>query len=179
MAEIIPKKISSLSQKFSILFYVALAFLIFVAALIFILNLLINNSQKTLKELENKLAEAETSQNIALEKEILVRQKKINDFSQVISRHLETTRIFSLIEKNTHPKVWYSQVSLNSEGGAVSLSGVTDSFESLGQQLMILQEEKLIKSLGLEKVAIGREGKIEFGLSVVLDSQVFIPYRLQ
>lgn len=175
MVEIIPKKPSKYPSLSNLLFYIALILFLFVVIAFFILNNSIKKSQESLKSLEQDLAKENTTENAALKKEVLDYQGKINDFSKLIDQHLANTEIFPLIEKKSHPKVWFSQATINSRGDTVSLSGYTQSFESLGQQLLIFREEALVKSAALEKVSIGKEGKIEFNLLLSFDPKIFSP----
>lgn len=171
--EIIPKKPSQYSVWFNILPYIALILFVFVLAVFLILNNSVKNSQKVLKNTEENLAKEDTPEKAALKKEIAGYQKKINDFSGLINQHLANTEFFKFIERKTHPKVWFSQTGINSREGTISLSGETQSFTSLGQQLMILREEKFVKSAALTSVALGKEGKIPFTLLISLDPEIF------
>ncbi len=171
MVEIIPKKVAPLSHWVNILFYFSLVLLVFCIAGFFILSSSIKKSQKSLTDLENAFVSAKTSERISLEKEVLKYQKKTEDFSKIVGGHLETSKVFDLLQKDCHPKVWFSQFNLDSKGNQIGLSGETQSFESLGQQLLIFQGEDFIESVNLEKVSISKEGKIGFSLSLSLTSR--------
>lgn len=171
MVEIIPKKVAPLSHWVNILFYFSLFLLVFCIAVFFILGSSVKKSQKSLTDLNNAFLSAKTSERVSLEKEILKYQKKTEDFSEVAGEHLETSKVFDLIQKDCHPKVWFSQFNLDSKGNQIDLSGETQSFESLGQQLLIFQGEDFIESVNLEKVSISKEGKIGFSLSLSLASR--------
>lgn len=171
MVEIIPKEIPPIPKWLNILFYFALALLIFSIVSYFILGSSLRNAQKNLVDLKNTLAGEETPEKIALEKEVLNYDKKVKDFSQIIVQRSASSKIFAFIEKTCHPKVWFPRFSLDPRSGQATFSGKAQSFESLGQQLLILKDESLVKSLGLEKVSISKEGEINFELSLSLDLQ--------
>ena len=168
MVEIIPRKAVSLSRWVNILFYFSLTLLVFCIAYFFILGNSIKKSQKALTDFKDSLLSGKTSERISLEKEVLKYQKKTEDFSKIAGEHLETSKVFDLLQKNSHPKVWFSQFNLDSKGNQIDLSGETQSFESLGQQFLIFQGEDFIESVNLEKVSISKEGKIGFSLSLSL-----------
>ena len=174
MVEIIPKKAPPIPRWLNILFYFSLALLIFSIISYFVLGNSLKKNQETLVELEDSLAQEKTPEKISLEKEILKSQRKANDFSQIIEEHLKTSEIFEILQKNCHPRVKLSQFNLESRQNHVLLSGDTDSFESLGQQLLILKDEYFVESASLEKVSISKEGEILFSLSLSLDPQTFI-----
>ena len=134
---------------------------------------LIEGAEKTKKELETTLAEEKTAEEIGLEKELSDYEKKTKDFSILINRHLFFSKTFEFIEKNTHPEVWFSQLDLSPKEGQVNLSGETESFVTLHQQVQIFKADPLLKGLNLIKIAIGKEGRIDFDLSLTLDPGLF------
>lgn len=164
MVDIFPKKIPPTPILLNFLFYFSLILLISVISGIFIVNNSIKKSQKSLEALEEVLVGEKTSENIALEKEILSYSQKIKDLSQIIDEHVVSSEFFTFLEKNSHPKVWFSQFNLDTEAGTVNLIGEAQSFESLGQQLTIFKKEELIKEINLEKIEITKQGKINFAL---------------
>ncbi len=171
MVEIITKETPLIPKWLNILFYFALALLIFSIVSYFILDSSLRNAQKNLVDLKETLASEETPEKIALEKEVLNYEKKVKDFSRLIVQRSVSSKTFAFIEKICHPKVWFPHFSLESRSGQATFSGKAQSFESLGQQLLILKDESLVKSLGLKKVSIGKEGEINFELSLFLDLQ--------
>ena len=173
MVEIIPKKAPVLPQWLNILFYFSLVILIFSILGYFILGNSLQNNQKNLSNLEKSLFEGRSSERINLEKEILKYQRNTEDFSQLIGKHLTISEVFNTLQKNSHPKVWFSQFNLDAKEAKISVSGESQSFESLGQQLLIFQDENLIKETNLEQVSITKEGKIKFSLTLSLDPQIF------
>jgi len=168
MLEIIPKKTSPLPAWLNILFYASMAILVFCISAFFITGNSIKNNQKALLDLEKALSEGRTEERISLEKEILKYQQKIEDFSKIIGGHLTNSDVFDFIQKNCHPKVWFTQFNWESEKREISLAGITQSFESLGQQILILKGNDSVKDLSLGKILINKEGKIEFSISFSL-----------
>ena len=168
--EIIPKKPERVFPWKDILFYFSIILLIVTAVSYFIIASLEKKTEATLLELEQKIAAIPVSE---LEKNILAREGKINDFGQIVDSHVFTTRVFELIQSKTHPKVYFSQISLSSKDLALNLTGETEDFVSLGQQMIVLEEETAsdsakIKSVGLSSVGINKSGKVGFSLQIAL-----------
>jgi len=134
---------------------------------------LIDNAKKILEGKEATLAEEKTAEEIGLEKELSDYEKKTRDFSILINRHLFFSKTFEFIEKNTHPDIWFSRLDLSPKEGQVSLSGETESFVTLHQQVQIFKTDPLVKGLNLIEIAIGKEGRIDFDLSLTLDPGLF------
>ena len=170
MVELIPKKVPQIPRWLNIVFYFALLILFSSITSFFILGNSMKAGQSELQELRVALFESKTPERVALEKQILSYEKKIDDFSSLTSYHLENSNFFSLLEGTTHPKVWFSNINFDTEKGRVSFSGVTQSFESLGQQIFIFQNKNSIKEVNLEKISIDKTATINFSLSFSFDA---------
>ena len=173
MVEIIPREPKKLSTGLNILFYLAIFLLFFSVISYFVLNSLLKKAEAKIIVLELDLTREMPPEKISLEKEILADKNKIDDFSYLIEQHLEVSRIFEIIQKTTHPQVWFSKFDLNSRQGALKIFGETQNFETLGQQILILRGEAAVNKVNLEKVSIGKEGKINFDLSLFFNPDIF------
>lgn len=170
MIEIIPRPVSKLPFSQNILFYFS-ALLIFLVVLgYFILDFyLISGAERKLQELDEALARTKTEEQVMLEKELSGYEKKIKNFSALLGRHVFFSRTFNFFEENTHPDAWFSSFSLNPGKGQVGLSGETDNFVTLHQQVRILKENPSVKGVNLTNIAIGKEGRINFDIGLTLD----------
>lgn len=175
MVEIIPKPKTQLPAWLSILFYLSLFLFLAIFASFFIFGNSLKNLQAEFENLEKSIAEQRTPEVIATEQEVLSYQKKISDFSLLLQGHLASSNLVGFLEEISHPKVWFSQFSLNAPEGQLTLNGYSDSFMSVGQQLLILKEKPLIKSFNLSEISIGKQGEVSFVLSLSLDSKIFTP----
>ena len=173
MIEIIPKPAAKLPLWQNILFYFSIAVLIASFLSYFVLDNFIKNSQKILQELGETLAREKTGSQLLLEEEVFNYQKKIADFSQLLQSHLFTSKTLGLLERNSHPKIWFSQYNLDSTKGILALSGEAEDFSVLGQQLLIFKKEPLIKGLDLSNISVGKKGRVEFTLNLSLAPQLF------
>jgi len=171
--EIIPKEAQKIPRWLDVLFYLSVGLLIFVFISYFLLFQSIKASEATETDLDAKIA-AEEAKSSPLRDEILTYQKKIKDFSSVINGHLESSNIYGYIEKLCHPQVWFSNFSFDVKGGKVGLSGEAQSFQVLGQQMIIFKNEKSITVANLESIAMNKEGNIDFKVSLTFDPSIFI-----
>ncbi len=171
--EIIPKQGPKIPPWVDILFYLSVILLIFTFVSYFAVNHFIKKSQDTLADLEKTLA-SEISEKASLKKEILTYEKKINDFSRLISVHGKASNVFAFIEEQCHPNIWFNNFILDAEGEKLFLTGEAQDFQSLGQQMLIFREENdVIKSVELGDVSLKKEGGISFKLTFLLDPSIF------
>jgi len=173
MVEIIPKPVSKPSSWFNSLFYFSVVLLFIAILSIFLLNQFQKKAVLTLKNLEVLLTQIKTQERINLEKELIGYQKKIEDFSFLLQGHSLDSKLFGFLENITHPKVYFSSLNFNSDEKKVILNGETESFQTLGQQLLIFKAEPLVKEVNLSKISIGREGKIDFAFSFSFSPEIF------
>jgi len=173
MVEIIPKPTTRLPSWQNIISYFSVGLVLLVVLSYFALDIYyLDRAETKLTGLEKEL-EQKTAEEIALEQEISHYEKEIQSFSILINRHLFSSKAFEFIEKNTHPEVWFSVLNLDPRKGRVTLSGDTENFVTLHQQIQILKADSSVQGLDLAKIAIGKEGRIAFNLSLILDPGLF------
>lgn len=173
MIEIVPKPAPKVSSWRGTLFLVAVLFAVLSIAGYFILNYSYQKTFQALEDVEKHLDEDKTLGEIdILEKEIFDYQRKINDFSEILESHQYSSKIFNLVESLTHPQVMWSDFSFDEKNLTVSLSGLTQNFQILGQQILILEKEESLKEVSLSDVELGEEGKIIFKVVFNLDTKI-------
>jgi hypothetical protein len=177
--EIIPKEAAKLPLWQNILFYVSIAVLLAVILCYGILYKLGEKASITLKERENLYEQNKTPEILSLESEILDYKNKISAFSNLISQHKFSSTFFQFLEKITHPKVVFLEMDFNVKDNKITLFGQTDSFLTLGQQIMIFKQQNMIKNVQLSNIGISKEGKVEFNIDITLDAKLFIPKELE
>lgn len=171
--EIIPRKVAPVPFWQTILFYVLIGLLIGAILSYFILGHFERKSSATLQNLEEAIISEKTPQKITLEEEVLNCQKKIDSFALLLGQHLLSSKFFDFLQKTSHPRIWFSQVSLNPGEAIAVVSGQAETFTALGQQLQILKKEPLLKNASLSKISLGKKGEIEFTLNISFDPGFF------
>lgn len=168
--EIIPKKIKRTLPLKEALLYLSLLIFIAVAASYFVINSFAKKAEAEKQRLENEIAKIEVTD---LEKGLQQIQKKIKDAAPLLESHVFSSKIFGLVEGKTHPKVFFTQFSLDSKTAKLTVSGQTESFVEVGQQILILAAEPAIQTLELSQIGISKDGKVEFSLNLSLDPKIF------
>jgi len=171
--EIIPKPKAKIPSWLNFLFYFSIVLLIASPSAYFALDYFLKKTEANLQTLEETLAKEKTPQEIALENRVLGHQKKTRDFSWLINQHLYSSKFFAFFQKICHPKVWFSQISLDFKASQLVVSGEAETFLVLGQQLQIFKQENLIKSVNLARISMGREGGVDFSFNLLLDPIIF------
>lgn len=171
--EIVPKKETQIPRWQNILLYFGIFLLIGLIIGYFTLNYFIEKSERKLQQTNEAITKAKSPERITLEEELKSLRAKIEDFTPLLLNHQKSSNFFDFLEKNTHPKVFFTKLNLDTEGNHVELSGQTDDFQILGQQLLIFQKTESLQGLKLSKVEINKEGKVEFTFDLSLNPKLF------
>ena len=173
MVNLIPKPIKKISKNQKILLYFLVFSVFFLTVAYIFLISLEKQAQASLQAVEQQISAQKTTEMINLESTIKSYKREIDEFAPYLNNHILVTKFFDFLEKNTHPRIYFSQISLKLSSASVNLSGRADSFLSLGQQLMIFNGDSMVKNVSLSNISLSEEGSIMFNLGLSLDSSLF------
>jgi hypothetical protein len=127
-----------------------------------------------INQLNDKIAAYSTPEEKAYEKEVFGYKKKIDDFTTLLASHRISSNIFSFIENNTLPNVWFSSFTMTSASNEIRLSGEAETMEALSRQFKIFETSKdYIKGISVLNSQVSSAGRINFILNVTLDPKIF------
>lgn len=175
--EISPRPKPKSSSFSSVLLFIILLLCLASVAAYFAFNFYGKKMENELVQLQKDLEKSESEK--ALEEEIFGSatvvgyQQKIEDFSFLLAAHRLPVNLFNFFEANTHPKVWFSKFNLDLEKNLLAVSGYADSFEILGQQTLILNQQDFIENINLSRVSLTKDGKINFDILLIIDPKIF------
>jgi hypothetical protein len=111
------------------------------------------------------------------EQELIPIKEKIDSFGALIGQHRTSLNIYGFLEKNSLPKVWFSDFAFDSGEKMVTVSGQADSFITLDQQVNVLKnnQEGLLGSVKLSNVEVAEDGTINFEIKFVFKAEAFKP----
>jgi len=173
MVEIIPRPVEEVDRWQKILIYLFIFLVIVSIGGYFLLASFQKSSEVYIEELEIRLTQGRTSERTVLEQESLNYKKKIEAISPFLEAHLLGSKFFEFLENNTHPRIFFSKLNLSIEESRAILSGNTDSFSTLEQQLSVFNQDDLIENLSLTRVFLNKEGRIDFDLEILLKTTIF------
>src|SRR4030042_6822949 len=97
MVEIIPKPPKKRPLVQEMLFYLAILLLVLVIGAYFALGYFEKKEQKTIQNLNEQISAVKTEETIELKDNLLAKEKKINDFSNLLNNHWQVTPLFSFL----------------------------------------------------------------------------------
>ncbi len=173
--QITPQKIETANKSLwiTILFYFSLVLFFASVASYFVFDYFIADYSKKAIILKNDIVQAENKEQRLRKQEVTEIQAQIKDFSKLLNDHKFISTFFAEFEEWCHPRVWFSSISLNIDNSSVDLNGETDSFQILGQQMLVLKNHNLIKEIDLSNIQMGQNERINFNLGIVFYPQTF------
>jgi hypothetical protein len=111
------------------------------------------------------------------EQELVPIKEKIDSFSVLVGQHQTSLDVYGFLEKNSLPKVWFSDFEFSLEEKMVTVSGQADSFITLEQQMNVLKNNQadFLESVKLSKVEVDEEGGINFEMEFIFKTQLLKP----
>tara|TARA_Y100000310_G_C20321713_1_gene641034 strand:+ start:202 stop:723 length:522 start_codon:yes stop_codon:yes gene_type:complete len=130
----------------------------------------IEKMREDIKSKEQQLIK--TTSEKELESKLSLYEAKINSFGQLFNDHKKPINVFLFLEDVTHPDVYFTDFDFDSSTGAMTLTGKSETFTALEQQLIILKQSELLNKINLSEIAMAEEGGVDFGLQLSFNSQV-------
>lgn len=156
-----------------VIFYFVISLLI-ATVFCYVIFLIKNNSQRQeIREKEISLKTVGTQEQKKQEEDVIVYQKKINDFTKILKNHEFASHAFAFMETQTMPNVWFKQFSFDQKAASVSLSGESDTLDSLSRQIVTFEKNEYVTNLGALNSTLSSSGKIDFSFNIVLSAKVF------
>ncbi|MCP6718315.1 MAG: hypothetical protein KJI70_02140 [Patescibacteria group bacterium] len=174
MVDIIPRPVEQAGKWQKTLFYLLIFIVIVLIIIYFLLANLIQNSQVYSEELGIKITQGRTQERIELEEENIYYKNKIEAIAPFLNAHVLSSKFFDFLSAKTHPRIFFSKINLTAKEVRIALSGSTDSFSTLDQQLTALNEELLVEDVVLTNTSINKAGGIDFDLEISLNKKMFI-----
>lgn len=110
-----------------------------------------------------------TPQEAALEKEVLLAKRRLDDFEPLLLEHKFPLKFFEFLERSTHPSVRFLELKLDFNSGRADLSALANNFKIISQQALIFESAEFIKSARVVSASQNHEGGINFDVLLSFD----------
>ncbi|KKP42229.1 MAG: hypothetical protein UR31_C0017G0008 [Parcubacteria group bacterium GW2011_GWA2_33_14] len=167
-------RLKSKSLWMDVVFYFLCALLIAVVFYYFLFLLKDYYQNQKIEEINKKIAVYGTQEQKNSEAKVFDYKKKIDDFTVIINNHKISSNIFTFIEENTLPTVWFSNFSMSESSNDLRLSGESNNMETLSHQISILENNKdYVSNINILNSQVGTGGTIRFVLNASLNPEIF------
>ena len=171
MVELIPKE-EERSWLQNIFFFVSLGVLAISIVTFFVFKNRAAKTEEAVAVLNQRLVVGPSEEERVLEQEVLAFKKRIEDFAVLASQRKDALPALPFLELSAHPNVVFTSFRLDVSKNTLGLTGATDSFRHLAEQVAIFQDSANIDTLELSKVAL-QGGQVTFALDIAFKEQFF------
>jgi hypothetical protein len=147
---------------------------IFVAVLLIYVGLAFGYKlflKKSLEDLGGKLDEL--SRQITQEEKdsLAILYSQLTNMRSLLGSHVFSSKVFTLLESITHPKVVYLGLDLNTKEREIIITGAAATYEDLTAQLALLESSSQIDKYNLES-SEWDEGVVQFKINLTVAKDV-------
>lgn len=175
---IIPRPKQAVPKWINIVIW-ALAFLVLILGGVF-LYLGIQKSiwENRIKERQVIYAALSNAQNLEVESKVKSISSQLKKFSAAFQNHKASHKIFAFLREYCHLDVHFLDMSLNVETGDVLLSAQASSYDSLSEQIIILEKVEQVSNLEISDILLNKEGKVAFKMKFKIKPEFFLNQAL-
>ena len=128
--------------------------------------------ESQIKNLDEKIAEF----NRAIDRETQMRltafYSQFANIQKLLDSHVNGSKIFEFLQKNTHQKVYYANMNLSLKEKNIRLDGVAADYNVLAQQMEILRRAPEVQNVSLTG-SQKKDNEITFSVSIILKPELF------
>lgn len=178
MANLLKTGDSTLTRQAPRLDYYAGSILLYVSMAIFFLVvgsfgslLFINNAQRSRTASLIVSIQAKEKDLRKDVDDIFLLEQKLNNLRLLLANHSYTGKVFTLLERNVHPRVRFSSFSLEVPKRSMTMSAEAPNYTTLARQIALFQRDPQVERVefgGLSSSAAG----VNFKLTVIFTPEV-------
>ncbi len=172
MAEIIPRAKARPPWWINAVLATALIFLAIAIGGQFFFRASVNNLNREIENVGQKISDLKTPANEELEQRIMGYQIQFQNFDRISSDRYFASRALGLLEETVHPEVVYQNLSVDAEEGRMIMTAAARTYGVIGEQLLIFNNDERFRRVESGNYSRDREGKITFRLMLAFDPAI-------
>lgn len=122
---------------------------------------------------EKRLNELGAEVSPAKQEELLSFEFRLVNLKNLLARHVALTPVLTLIESNTHQRVFYRTFDVSVAERRINIQAVADSYDVMAEQLAAFEAMPAISRLQVGAVKAEGGGKVGADIVLFLDAKVF------
>lgn len=152
------------------------AFALFVSLFVFVITTAgyaglyyLNISQEeTQQQFIEQIQQKEDDLRPKILDQIFSLQKKLQSASLVMNAHQFVANTFTVIERDTHPRVRFNSYAFSPEDRAIALVGEADDYSTLGRQIAFFEGDQQVDKVEFSGLSLNENNRVSFNLSLYL-----------
>lgn len=111
-------------------------------------------------------------EKVAQAQQFSVAQSQLKALRTILENHIYASNVFTFIESTTHPRVRFSNVSVDTLTQQLSLSGQAASLTVLAEQLRIFERNADIVEFNMKGFNLNQAGTVDFSIDVTFNKSI-------
>ncbi|MFY9457689.1 MAG: hypothetical protein WAP23_02045 [Candidatus Spechtbacterales bacterium] len=124
-------------------------------------------------DIQAKIKNFEKHRDADKENAVLAFDAKLTKLSSILDNHIYSSGLFAFIEGITHPKVQFINFSFSADEGKLTLNGITESYETFGEQIIALELDEKLRDIVILDVKLQKTGQVEFSIAFKADESIY------
>lgn len=117
------------------------------------------------------------AQNSDLTHKMIGLSRSISDYLAIFKNHRLNSNLYEFLGGICHRRAQFTSLNIAETSNHISLGVKTESFKTLGEQLLILKEHPLIKETKFSGLNMGKDGKVTCVIDFDFDEKIITPFK--
>jgi Tfp pilus assembly protein PilN len=130
---------------------------------------------RDLEDAASNILRVQSERDAMVEEEVRDFAVRLSAIDSLLLNHAYTSAVFAFLERATHPAVQFRDFSYRTQGGVISMNGTTQSYTTLGEQIIALEQNRNIRKLAVSNIQLDKSGRVLFGISFDVDQGLLRP----
>ena len=134
------------------------------------------NLNKSLEALNQEILILDQKRDLKTEQAMIDLDRRINVLKKIFENHFYWSDLLGKIEDLTIPEVYFNgaKIAISQDGVTFNSTGTTLTYTSLARQILILQEDKLIKDVKVSAISLTDNMGIKFDVLVDFSKDILL-----
>ena len=159
-------RIQSSTQGGVFLFYASLVVAVFVLLTWGGLLVYRQTLRKNIENWKIRVEQLESELRPDLINQLLALSRRLGSAREVLTNHSFSSRVFDLLEKDTHPQVDFSSFQFSAESRKVDLTARAANYRVVAEQVAFFEADPQIESVDFAGLHLDGRGAIAFRLTI-------------
>lgn len=99
--------------------------------------------------------------------QVLVLFGRLSGAHEILANHIFSSNVLALLEKDTHPRVYFQTFQYASQPKTVTLLAKAASYSDVAEQITLLEADPQVESVNFGGLALDEGGLVNFKLTII------------
>lgn len=126
-----------------------------------------------IKNLNARIEELNKSLEEGKEKNLTSTYSQLVNIQTLLAAHPMPSKLFEILGKNTHPRVYYNNFNLAVPEKILKIEGIAPDYKSVVEQMELYRRIPEVKSVFLDDSSLKEDGNVRFAIRLLITREIF------